>query len=997
MLENWKRQFEDFALVKKMTVILCLIGLVPTIITAFIGLYSSSNSIEQQKSESLQAIAQLKADALELYFQNSNVVLKSIAQNPLTVNAISPLLEAFREYPEENTQQKMQDLAAFYEESFAQTYQFETDSTLETNALMEGANATMIGLQHAYIVKNHYPIGQKDQLRQAGRTPYDEAHKQFHPTFRQYLSNFGFYDIFLVSLSSGDVVYSVFKEIDFASNLIEGPYANSGLGEVYRTLKTKLLNGEEVDTVFHDYSQYLPSYDAPAAFSATPVYVNGIPKAALIIQLPLDQVSKVMSKGYGMGATGESYIVGADRKLRSDTFLSEDMTVESAFRDNKTINTVAIETALNSQSQVPDTAIHGLNYRDHDVFTVFRKIQIGDNADWVIIVEQDVSEALEAITGLQLIYLVVALVLIALVLFSAKQFGQLIARPIQELSAFILGLRQSWRFSDRANVHSKDETGQAAEALNTMLASLDTAVSSISNTMEGLSEGDFSQRVNSDMAGDLQKLKLSINEFASEIEVTVKGIGNVMAKIEQGDFSSQVTTDAKGQLDVLKTQVNSSARATAAFIKDAKLVMSSLEVGDYSKRITTPAAGELASLKESINQSIANTEGVIVNICGVMESISQGKFGQTASIEAAGKLDEMKTAVNRASTSINGVIANIVTVMAQVSEGDFSARCQTEGVSGDLLELANAVNQSATNIDDTLAHTQQILEKLSKGDLTETFDHKVTGDYQKLKSGINDTIISLAYMVQEIQTSASTATNKSEETNAEVSDLNRQLDAQVKGLKDVTLRMAAMRSNIEETLDHAKVSVSVSQTALDHAHESEVLVKEVEDAMKSITDSSRKMQVIIETIEGIAFQTNLLALNASVEAARAGEQGRGFSVVAGEVRNLAQRSAEAAKEISSLIKESDNRVALGAEKVNLSGELLSKITQSNSEVCANFERVNISIKAQFDRVREASEGVTDVGDNIQQCARILNRINSNMDGVNEQAENLNRMIGRFNY
>ncbi|CZF82590.1 Methyl-accepting chemotaxis protein II [Grimontia celer] len=991
------QKFEDFALVKKMTVILCLIGFVPTVLTALIGLYSSSNSIEQQKSESLQAIAQLKADALELYFENSKSVLKSIAQNPLTVDAISPLLSSFKDYPEENIQQKMQDLAAFYEETFAPNYQFETDSTLETGQLMQGANAKMISLQHAYIVKNHYPVGQKDQLRQAGRSAYDEVHKNVHSTFRQYLDDFGFYDIFLVSLSTGDVVYSVFKEIDFATNLDEGPYASSGLGDTYRDLKTRLLNGEEVETVFNDYGQYLPSYDTPAAFAATPVYVNGVPKAALVIQLPLDQISKVMSKGYGLGRTGESYIVGPDRKLRSDTFLSEDMTVESAFRENKTISTIAVEAAFNSTSSIPDTAIHGLNYRDHDVFTVFRKVTIGNNTDWVIIVEQDVSEALEAITGLELIYLVVAFVLVALVLFSAKHFGQLIAKPIQELSAFILSLRESWRFSDRANVHSKDETGQAAEALNTMLASLDTAVGSISNTMEGLSEGDFSQRVSSEMTGDLQKLKLSINEFASEIEVTVKGIGDVMAKIEQGNFSSQVTTNAKGQLGVLKAQVNSSARATAAFIEDAKLVMSALEVGDYNKRITTPAAGELASLKDSINQSIANTEGVIVNICDVMEALSQGKFGQTASIEAAGKLEEMKIAVNRASTSINEVIANIVSVMAQVSEGDFSARCQTTKVSGDLLNLANAVNQSATNIDETLAHTHEILEKLSRGDLTETFDHKVSGDYQKLKSGINDTIISLAYMVQEIQGSAATATNSSKETNAEVSNLNSQLDTQIKGLKDVTLRMAAMKSNIEETLDHAKVSVSVSQTALDHAHQSEVLVKEVEDAMKSITDSSRKMQLIIETIEGIAFQTNLLALNASVEAARAGEQGRGFSVVAGEVRNLAQRSADAAKEISSLIKESDTRVTLGAEKVNLSGELLSKITQSNSEVCANFERVNLSIKAQFDRVREASDGVTDVGDNIQQCARILNRINNNMDGVNEQAENLNRMIGRFNY
>ncbi|CZF86499.1 Methyl-accepting chemotaxis protein II [Grimontia marina] len=991
------RKFEDFALVKKMTVILCVVGLVPCFLTAFIGLYSSSTSIEQQKSESLQAIAELKAHSLEKYFERCKTILSSIAKNPLTIDSIPNLMGSFKAYPEEEISQKTQDLSVFYDDIFARRYQSQTEQELDTSILMDGISAKAIALQHAYLVKNSYPLGQKDNLRQAGKTPYDIAHKEIHTTYRQYLIDFGFYDIFIVDLSTANVVYSVFKEIDYATNLETGPHADSGLGVIFKDLKKSLMKGEAVDTILHDYKQYLPSYQAPAAFTATPIYVNGIPKAVLIIQIPLDQITAVMSMEYGLGETGESYIVGSDKKLRSDTFWSEEMTVENSFRNNKTIEGEAVSVALNNEIAYSPSAIHNENYRGEEVFTVFRKVNIDKGTDWIIIVEQEVGEALLAITYLQIIYFIVALGLVVVVWLTAKQFGQRIARPIQELSTFILDLRNRWSFSDRANVHSKDETGQAAEALNTMLASLNDAVGEISTTMEGLSRGDFSQRVGLEMSGDLQKLKSSINEFANEIETTVNDIGDVMTRIEQGDFSAQVTSHAQGQLEILKQKVNSSARSNAAFIKDAKHVMSSLEAGDYNNRITAYAAGDLASLKESMNQSIDNTERVIANICDVMEALSHGQFGRTASVDAKGKLNDMKMAVNKASTSINSVITNIVTVMGEVSDGDFSARCQTEDVSGDLLKLANAVNQSANNIDETLAHTQEVLEKLSQGDLTDHFAHEVDGDYQKLKSGINETITSLADMVKEIQSSATTVTNTSEETNSEVSDLNNQLNAQVKGLKDVTLRMAAMRSNIEETLDHANVSVTVSQTALKHAHESEALVKEVEKAMKSITESSHKMQLIIETIEGIAFQTNLLALNASVEAARAGEQGRGFSVVAGEVRNLAQRSADAAKEIFTLIKESEDRIGLGAEKVNLSADLLKKITQSNSEVCANFDRVNLSIKAQFDRVNEASDDVTDVGDNIQQCARILNRINSNIDGVSEQAESLNRMIGRFNY
>ncbi|WP_407333591.1 methyl-accepting chemotaxis protein [Enterovibrio sp. 27052020O] len=996
MFETWMRKYEDLALVKKLTVILCLIGLVPTIVTAVIGLYSSWSSIETQKSESLQAIAHLKSDALESYFKNSNNLVLNIANNPMTISAASAFNRTFALYPPFQ-QTQLASLQRFYQESFREKFTERAGTAPDVDKIFEDIGPKAYALQHAYIAGNPNPLGQKEALTQAGNQEYDFSHRRFHNDFRNYAQRFGLYDIFLVDLASGDIVYSVYKEIDFATNLIDGPFAHSGIGKAFTQVRDHLAEGQPVDTVFVDYEQYRPSYDAPASFIATPVYDDGVAVSVLIVQMPIDQVSSVMSKDYGLGETGESFVIGADKRLRSDTFHNANFTVTSSYINNIIIDTEAVNAAFTSTTLEPDAALYGENYNSKPTLTVYEKVNVSPDVEWIIIVEQESSEALAAVFTLQIIYFLVVVVLVSLVLFTAKTFGLRISRPIQELSSFILTLRQNWHFSDRAKVHSKDETGQAAEALNTMLASLNDAVGAISSTMKGLSKGDFSQRVESDMNGDLLILKRSIDEFAGEIETTVEDIGNVMAKIEQGDFNSRVTVDAQGQLATLKNQVNCSAATTAAFILDAKTAMAALKVGDYNQRVTASAAGDLASLKDSINQSMENTEGIIVNICDVMASMSEGRFGQTVSMDAQGKMNEMKVAVNGASTSTEAVIANIVSVMGQVSNGNFTARCDTAKVSGDLLQLATSVNQSAENIEHILTHTRQVLEQLAQGNLTDHFTLDVQGDYKTLKHGINQTMASLADMLQEIQGTASTVTDKSEETSAEVSELNQQIDTQVKSLKDVSTLMRAMRSNIDEALDHANVSVSVSQTALEHARESEELVKQIENAMVSIIDSSRKMQQIISTIEGIAFQTNLLALNASVEAARAGEQGRGFSVVAGEVRNLAQRSAEAAKEISALITESDERIVLGAEQVNLSGDLLKKITESNNEVCANFERVDISIKAQFDRVRDASDGVDGVGDSIQQSALILSRINDNMDGMSGQAENLNAMIGRFKY
>lgn len=1000
VLEDWKRQFENFALVKKMTIILSLIGLIPTVITALIGLYSSSTSLEEQKVESLKAIAHLKSDTLENYFENTETILLNIAKSPLTMSAAPSLINAFKLYPfdvedEASRAESEAKLKAFYGDEFLAKLEKTGANTVDTDALVDAISQKTKSLQHAYISGNHYPLGQKDQLRKAGSTDYDYAHRRVHVNFRQYVKDFNLYDLFIVDLSSGDIVYSVFKEIDFATNLKTGPFKDSGLGLAYKQLSESIIQGKPLETLFVDYQKYLPSYDLPASFIATPININGVPKAALIVQLPIEKITQVMSRNYGLGDTGESYLVGPDKRLRSDTFHEGGLTVVSSFRKNKTIDTAVVNNAFASDERESEFGLHGHNYANESTLSVYRKVPVG-NAEWLIVVEQKTTEALSAIYSLGLIYLLVVIVLLSSVLFVSKTFGRLISRPIQDLSHFILSLREHWRFSERAQVHSKDETGQAADALNTMLGSLDDAVRDISSTMDSLAKGDFSQRVTSELTGDLQVIKTSINESAHELDTTVKDIGEVMSHIKHGDFRHRVTSNASGQLEALKDQVNDSAQSTADFIADTKQVMTALQVGNYNTRITANVSGELAELKAAINQSIVNSESVINNICSVMAAMSEGQFGQTVHVEASGKLNEMKCAVNTASTSTNAVIASISSVMSEVSVGNFSARCDTNS-KGDLLNLATEVNRTAENLETILSHTREVLDHLSRGNLTESFTLDVTGDYDKLKEGINQTMLHLASMLEEIQTSATTVNERSEETYGEVSGLNTQLDAQVRGLKGVSSMMGTMQDTINGTLTHANESVTVSQTALAHTKENEVLVKQIEDAMVSITESSNKMQQIIGTIEGIAFQTNLLALNASVEAARAGEQGRGFSVVASEVRELAQRSANAAKEISALINESDERITRGAEQVNLSGDLLKKITASSNEVCANFENVNQSIRTQFNQVNDVSVSIKAVNDNIHQCAQILNRINDNMDQVNGQAENLNAMIGRFNY
>lgn len=987
--------FADFVLVKKITFILLVVGLLPAGIAAFFGLYSATASLDAEKSNAMQAIAKLKSDSIRQYFDQAKTVLVNLAKNPIAINSAPDFIQAYNQYPIQNASSALPDLKDYYTNQFGVTFEQKNNQTANIDQMLLDISPTAMLLQQAYISKNVHPLGEKDKQIISGSHQYDFIHLRYHQAFRNYVTDFGFYDVFVVDLKTGNLVYSVFKELDYATNLMTGPYRDSGIAHVFSSLKNNIeKNNQEV--VFTDYRPYLPSYNTPASFIATAIYLNDKPIAALIIQLPLSKVSEVMNKPYGLGVTGESYLVGADKKLRSDTFHNNKYTVETSFANNDAIDTQLMNNALLGADEGKFTSLQTNNYANEPVVAIYNELDLDDNTRWYVLIEQKTSEALASIYALQKVFLILIVVLIVFVLLVSTVFGRYISRPMQDLSAFILSLHQHWRFSERAKVHSNDETGQAAKALNIMLCSLDNAVKDISLTMTKFSHGDFKRRVELDLVGDLELLKNEINDSATIIDNTLEDIGNVMYEIQRGKFDKRVMVDAKGQLAVVKKQVNKSAMITEQFISDTRQVMEQLEVGHFSQRVTANACGELAELKHSINKSIANSEAIILQICAVMDAMNQGQFGSQVEMAASGKLLELKQSVNLASTSTDRVITSIVNVMDAIVVGDFKTRSNVK-IQGGLLQLSSAVNETGEKLEETFNHIKGVMRSLSKGNLTQSFTMDVTGDYGLLKDNINQTIINLNDMICEIQNTALTVNHKTDQASDEVSCLNQQLGHQVSSIKNINSLMTTMRISINDILSKAQFSSLLSQDALQHAMQGKTVIDDIETAMTDIADSTAKMQQIINVIDEIAFQTNLLALNAAVEAAKAGEQGRGFSVVASEVRALALRSSSAAKQISQLINESDLRVASGVTLVNESSQLLKKITDSSHNVCSNFEQVNLAIQTQFIQVESVCDDVRSVDENIQLCTDIIERLNNNMGDVTTLADSLTEMIKRFKY
>ncbi|VDZ73653.1 methyl-accepting chemotaxis protein I [Atlantibacter hermannii] len=239
-----------------------------------------------------------------------------------------------------------------------------------------------------------------------------------------------------------------------------------------------------------------------------------------------------------------------------------------------------------------------------------------------------------------------------------------------------------------------------------------------------------------------------------------------------------------------------------------------------------------------------------------------------------------------------------------------------------------------------IRHNLTLAEQIAKGDLTCVIEPQSTDELGRLTMAMAVMNDRLREMITQIKESVSHVANASSEISVGNIDLASRTEEQAAAVVETAASMEELTSTVKRNAENAREASKLAVVAAEHARSGGSIVWDVVNTMGSITESSKKISEIINVINGISFQTNILALNAAVEAARAGEQGRGFAVVAGEVRALAQRSANAAKEIADLIKESVDRVHAGADMANKAGSSMEQIVSSVTNVSGIMSEIS---------------------------------------------------------
>lgn len=709
-------------------VLLCSLPLlISAIITNSIASKQASDSLENITEHHLVSLRDVKKRQIEDYFAVIRNQLLNLSSSELVSDALSNMNRASKSYAVETEQLERSTSSVpvkkYYDQQFMSKYDNKNSeaANFSTSDLISKLDANALALQNSFIAKNPAPLGEKHSLVDANDgSQYSYFHSKYHPYFRDFLERFGFYDVFIVDINSGNIVYSVYKELDFATSLIDGAYANTGIGQVFKQVKAS-TDSSFVSIV--DFAPYTPSYEDAASFIAAPIYNNGVKIGALIFQMPIDRINQIMTFDgkwgeAGLGKSGEIYLIGSDMVSRSERrqlIENKENYIES-LKNSDSIsgdlaNLIDIKgTALGLHSvnnQASKTALAGEkgfdffpDYRGVEVLSAYSPVHIS-GLNWAIMAEIDKEEAFaasrELASNLWLYGMIILVVMTIISVVIAIIFSSLLAEPILKMSHFITQVKTDLDLTNRLDINSKDEIGEASHSLNSLLHTFQ-------NSME------------------------EVTSASNKIEAAASESSSITKQTSDAIKSQQIeTTQVAQAMNNMITTVTEISKNTTLTSSVSDQAFDHVDAGSKAMKSTIDTINELAATMEETSGEIIKLEGYTVDISGVLDVI-HGIADQTnllalnAAIEAAragehGRgfavvADEVRGLAARTQGSI-GEITKMVEMLQQGSKNTVQAMEQSQKYVSKTVAQIDATGTALNTISEAINHINEMSTQIA--------------------------------------------------------------------------------------------------------------------------------------------------------------------------------------------------------------------------------------------------------------------------------------------
>lgn len=684
------------------------VGLIPLTVMAVSSMWETRDAIEHEAINHLNATTSLKKTAVEQYLGDLQDQLGSMAASAGTREAMEQFAQAFGSYSRDaqaDPRSVEQAVGAYYRDQFIPEFGAQTNEEPPTVAELRGAlDTNALALQADYIANNSNPLGEKEGLvRTSKENPYNSAHATWHPFFRDFLNRFGLYDLFLVDADGGEIVYSVYKEIDFATSLEDGPYADSGIAAAFQAA----MERSPIDSpAIIDFRQYLPSYNAPAGFMSAPVFDGEERVGVLIFQFPIDEVNTRMHVDGGFGDDGETYLVGPDQLLRSASQLApEAFSVTASFRDpeNKSMQADSVSRALAGESG----AGHFTGLAGNEVLASFAPINLG-GLEWAVVSELDASAAFAPVRKMIWGSAAIAAVLVALIIASALYTTRKITQPLGAEPAELERIAGAIADGDLTGDRKNSATSGVLRAMSVMVSGLRSLIEGIidgsqrqASASQELAAVTSNNRVSvqrqreqtEQVASSMEEMSASISEVSQNTQDAARAVESAQSVVERG---SENVRSAELQINSMANELfeaNTSIQALRDNMDGIRTVLETITgIADQTNLLALNAAIEAARAGEQgrgfaivadeVRALAGNTQGAIDEIKETMNTLFTSS--ENASEITARATDQAKAICDTARSTVEELEDN---------------RRRMEEVSGMTAQVASAAEQQSTAAD----------------------------------------------------------------------------------------------------------------------------------------------------------------------------------------------------------------------------------------------------------------------------------------------------------